>query len=95
MGSAMKLTVYYVQAATMMFHLCHGRLRPAQRVIDTELPATVLDELATRYPVEVSGQFRPEYNELYITVAIQAEIFRRSRGQHPGEARSQVAQTRA
>jgi len=45
-----------------------------------ELPEAVLHELAARYPVEVDNQFRPDYDDLYITLAIQAEILRRTRG---------------
>lgn len=45
-----------------------------------ELPSTALDELAARYPVQVSEHYRPDYNDLYITVAIEAELRRRKCG---------------
>lgn len=52
-----------------------------------ELPRAALDELATRYQLKLDGQYRPEYDELLITVAIHQELQRRTAG---GEQRPRV-----
>ena len=52
-----------------------------------ELPRAALDELARRYPLKLDGQYRPEYDELLITVALHQELQRRTAG---GEQRPRV-----
>jgi hypothetical protein len=45
-----------------------------------ELPLTVLQELAERYPLRTDDQDRPEYEELLITVSVHGELKRREAG---------------
>jgi len=46
-----------------------------------QLPLEVLEELATRYPLTLSEQDSPEYDDLAITVALHGELNRRRNGE--------------
>src|ERR1035441_7564293 len=46
----------------------------------SELPETILSELAERYPLSVRDQVLPELNEMIYTVAVHGELKRRADG---------------
>ena len=55
------------------YGMCHG-----YRI--TEIPREMLEELATRYPLDIQDGSSPEYQDLFITIAVHAELQRRSKG---------------
>ena len=46
----------------------------------SELPSEALNELAVRYPLSLTEQHSPEYDDLAITVALHCELKRRQAG---------------